>query len=99
MSSTRARHRATPGRAATSGGHGARDSGGLTLVTSFSYVLAEIGTADFSLPAIASFRRLIPAAGVMTEAAANELADALVKASDDGVFFGASNCYAYVARR
>jgi hypothetical protein len=35
----------------------------------------------------------------MTEAAANELADALVKASDDGVFFGASNCYAYVARR
>jgi hypothetical protein len=33
----------------------------------------------------------------MTEADANELADALVKASEDGVFFGASNYYSYVA--
>jgi ubiquinone/menaquinone biosynthesis C-methylase UbiE len=70
---------------------------GLTLVTSFSYVLAEIGTADFWLPAIASSRRLIPAAGTMTEADANELIDALVEASDDGVFFGASNYFSYVA--
>jgi SAM-dependent methyltransferase len=70
---------------------------GLTLVTSFSYVLAEIGSADFWLSGIASFRRLIPAAGTMTEADANELADALVKASEDGVFFGASNYYSYVA--
>jgi SAM-dependent methyltransferase len=71
---------------------------GLTLVASFSYVLAEIGRADFWLPAIASFRRLVPAAGTMTEAAANEVADALVRASDDGVFFGACNYYSYVAR-
>jgi hypothetical protein len=70
---------------------------GLTLVRSLSYVLAEIGSADFWLPAIASFRRLIPAAGTMTEAVANELADALVEASDAGVFFGASNYYSYVA--
>jgi hypothetical protein len=33
----------------------------------------------------------------MTEADANELADPLVEASDDGVFFGASNYYSYVA--
>jgi hypothetical protein len=33
----------------------------------------------------------------MTEEAANELADALVEASDDRVFFGASNYYGYVA--
>ena len=72
---------------------------GLTLVASFSYVLAEIGRADFWLSAIASFRHLVPAAGTLTEAAADELADALVKASDDGVFFGASNYYAYVATR
>lgn len=72
---------------------------GLTLAASRSYVLAEIGTAEFWLPAIASFRRLIPAAGTMTEAAANGLADALVKASEEGVFFGASNFYSYVARR
>lgn len=72
---------------------------GLTLVRAFSYVLAEIGTADFWLSAIASFRRLIPAAGTMTEGEANALADELLKASDDGVFFGASNYYGYVARR
>ena len=33
----------------------------------------------------------------MTDAAANELADTLVEASDAGVFFGASNYYSYVA--
>lgn len=74
-------------------------SAGLSLVASRSYVLAEIGKADFWLPAIASFRRLIPAAGTMTESDANALADALVKASDEGVFFGASNYYSYVASR
>jgi hypothetical protein len=68
-------------------------------VASFPYVLAEIGTADFWAPAIASFRRLIPAAGAMSESAANELADNLMKASDEGVFFGASNYYGYVARK
>ena len=72
---------------------------GLSLVASFPYVLAEIGKADFWAPAIASLRRLAPAAGTMTESAANELADNLMKASDEGVFFGASNYYGYVARR
>ncbi len=74
-------------------------SAGLTLVASRSYVLAEIGKADFWLPAIASFRRLIPAAGTMTESDAHALADALLKASEEGVFFGASNYYSYVAKR
>lgn len=72
---------------------------GLTLTASRSYVLAEIGKADFWLTAIASFRRLIPAAGAMTESAADALADALVTASDEGAFFGASNFYSYVATR
>jgi len=72
---------------------------GLTLIASRSHVVAEMGKADFWLPAIASFRRLLPAAGTMTESAANALADALVKASDEGVFFGSSNYYSYVARR
>jgi len=72
---------------------------GLTLVASRSYVLAEIGKADFWLSAIAGLRRLIPAAGTMSEDAANALADALLKASDEGVFFGASNYYSYVAKR
>lgn len=72
---------------------------GLSLVASRSYVLAEIGKADFWLPAIASLRRLMPAAGTLTESKANALADALVKASEEGVFFGASNYYSYVSKR
>lgn len=71
----------------------------LALVASRSYVLAEIGKADFWLPAIASLRRLMPAAGVMSESGANALADELVKASDESVFFGASNYYSYIAKR
>src|SRR5215475_6460534 len=74
-------------------------SAGLSLVASRSYVLAEIGKADFWLSAIASFRRLIPAAGTMSETAANALADGLLEASKEGVFFGASNYYSYVAQR
>jgi hypothetical protein len=35
----------------------------------------------------------------MSESDANTLADALLKASDEGVFFGASNYYSYVAKR
>jgi len=72
---------------------------GLTLIASRSHVVAEIGKADFWLSALASFRRLIPAAGTMTEEAANALVNGLVRASDEGVFFGASNYYSYVAMR
>ena len=72
---------------------------GLELVASFSYVLTEIGKADFWLSGIESFQRLIPRAGVMTEEQAGVWADALRKDSDEGVFFGASNYYGYVARR
>ena len=35
----------------------------------------------------------------MSESGASALADALLKASDEGVFFGASNYYSYVAKR
>ena len=68
-----------------------RDAG-LALVASFPYVLAEIGQADFFVPAIASFRRLIPVAGTMTEAEANA-----GRMPCQRVFFGASNYYGYVA--
>ncbi len=61
---------------------------GLELVASFSYVLAEVGKADFWLPAIESFRKLVPAAGTMSDADANAWADRLMQASETGVFFG-----------
>lgn len=72
---------------------------GLELTASFSYVLAEIGKADFWAPAIQSFLRLLPKAGAMTESDARAWADAMVERSARGVFFGASNYYSYVATR
>jgi ubiquinone/menaquinone biosynthesis C-methylase UbiE len=72
---------------------------GLELVESFPYVLAEVGTADFWLPAIESFRRIMPTAGAMSEAEANAWAERLLEASESGLFFGASNYYGYVLRK
>jgi ubiquinone/menaquinone biosynthesis C-methylase UbiE len=72
---------------------------GLQLVATFPYIVAEVGKADFWAPAIESFRRLIPKSGVMTEQEADAWADGLRIDSVDGVFFGASNYYGYVARR
>ena len=59
---------------------------GLELVASFPYVLAEVGKADFWLPAIESFRKLMPTAGAMTAAEASAWADRLTQASDVGPF-------------
>jgi ubiquinone/menaquinone biosynthesis C-methylase UbiE len=72
---------------------------GLALVTSFSYILAEMGQADFWMPALESFRRLLPQSGVMTGEEANAWVDARLQESVEGIFFGASNYYSYVARR
>lgn len=72
---------------------------GLELVASFSYVLAETGTASFWSSAIETYRKLIPKAGVMTEDEADAWAAALRADSEAGVFFGSSNYHAYVARR
>jgi ubiquinone/menaquinone biosynthesis C-methylase UbiE len=72
---------------------------GLKLVASFPYILAEVGKADFWVPAIESFRRLLPKSGVMTESEAESWAESIFRDSSDGVFFGASNYYGYVARR
>jgi SAM-dependent methyltransferase len=72
---------------------------GLQLVASFPYVLAEVGKADFWIPAIESCRRLLPKSGAMSEQGANAWADSLLGDSAAGIFFGASNYYGYVARR
>jgi len=72
---------------------------GLELVTSASYVLSEIGKANFWASAIDAYRKLVVKAGMMTEQEANAWATALHGDSDTGIFFGSSNYYAYVARR
>jgi hypothetical protein len=72
---------------------------GLTLVAGLPSVVADIGTADFFAPGLASFRRLLPQAGAMDEVTANTWVDARLNESAEGTFFGASTFYAYVARR
>lgn len=72
---------------------------GLELKAFFPYVLAEVGEADFWKSSVESNRRLIPQTGIMTQHEADAWAAALMKSSDDGVFFGANNFYAYVVSK
>jgi len=72
---------------------------GLELITALPYVLADIGKADYWRASIESYRRLIPQGGTMTAEEAGAWADALLKDSEAGVFFGACNFYSYVAKR
>ncbi|MDQ3589413.1 MAG: methyltransferase domain-containing protein [Actinomycetota bacterium] len=72
---------------------------GLEMIRVFPYIMAEVGTGDFWLSGIDSFEKLAPKSGAMTEAQATSWANALHRASDEGVFFGASNYYTYIARR
>jgi ubiquinone/menaquinone biosynthesis C-methylase UbiE len=72
---------------------------GFDLLTSFAHVLAEVGTANFWLSGIETFRRLLPQAGAMTEAQADAWAARLRAASEAGVFFGRCNYHAFLARK
>ena len=72
---------------------------GLELVVSFGHVVADIGKADFWAPAIDSFLRLVPKSGTMTDAEIQSWATSMRRRSEQGIFFGASNYYAFVARR
>ncbi len=75
-----------------------RDAG-LQMVRVFPYVMADVGTADFWLSGIESFRKLVPNSGALTEQEAAQWLNSLVRDSDENVFFGACNFYSYVARR
>jgi ubiquinone/menaquinone biosynthesis C-methylase UbiE len=75
------------------------EQAGLEMIQTFPYIMAEVGKGDYWLSAIDSFENLAPKSGAMTEAEATSWAKALHNASDQGVFFGASNYYTYIARR
>jgi hypothetical protein len=61
--------------------------------------LGAIGKADFFAPGLQALARLLPKSGAMSESEARALVDALMKQSDAGTYFGASNFYSYVAMR
>ena len=75
-----------------------RDAG-LQLVTSFAYVVPDVGRADFWDTSIKSLIKLLPKAGAMTESQAAEWANAMFRRSDQGTFFAACNYYGYVAAK
>jgi ubiquinone/menaquinone biosynthesis C-methylase UbiE len=72
---------------------------GLQLVTSFAYVVPDVGRADFWDTLIKSLVKLLPKAGAMTESQAAAWADAMFRRSDHGSFFAACNYYGYVAAK
>ena len=59
---------------------------GLDLVAFFPYVIAEAGKADYWLPAIESFRKLVPQGGGMSAPEAEAWADTLRRNSDAACF-------------
>ena len=75
-----------------------RDAG-LELAASYAYIVADVGKADFWASAMQSFLRLLPKAGAMTDIAARSWVEAMAKRSEEGIFFGASNYYSFVATR
>jgi len=72
---------------------------GLRLTAAFSYVVADIGRADFWDTSVKSLIRLLPKAGAMTESQAEAWAAAMLARSEQGTFFGASNYYGFVAMK
>jgi len=72
---------------------------GLKMTVSFGHVVADIGKADFFAPALQSFLKLLPRSGAMTETQARTWIAAMLERSEQGIFFGASNFYSYIARR
>jgi ubiquinone/menaquinone biosynthesis C-methylase UbiE len=72
---------------------------GLEMLRIFPYIMVEVGKGDFWLSAIDAYEKLAPKSGAITEEEATSWANALHKASDRGVFFGASNYYTHIAQQ
>jgi ubiquinone/menaquinone biosynthesis C-methylase UbiE len=71
----------------------------LQIVTTMEYVVADIGRADFWESSIKSHMTLLPKSGAMTESEVAVWADAMLRRSNEGTFFAASNFYSYVAEK
>lgn len=70
---------------------------GFTLAAVMPSVIVDAGTAGFWQGAIEAYAGLMPGAGLVTKAAAEEWRDELLAISARGEFFGACVYYAYVA--
>lgn len=74
-------------------------SSGLQIENAFSYVVTDVGKAEFWASSVESMRKLLPAANAMSAEEADSWANDRNRESDDGTFFASCNYYAYVARK
>jgi 2-polyprenyl-3-methyl-5-hydroxy-6-metoxy-1,4-benzoquinol methylase len=64
-----------------------------------SYVIADVGHAEFFAENLSTWRRLLPVSGVVNKNDADALMDGLDAASNAGTLFWANNFYTYIARK
>jgi len=74
-------------------------SAGLSLVQSFAHVIADIGKAEFFAPGLQAMTKMLPRATGMSEAQVRTWSAAMLKRSEEGTYFAATNFYSYVAVR
>lgn len=64
-----------------------------------SYVIADVGHAEFFAENLSTWRRLLPVSGVIGKDDADLLTDGLEAASAAGTLFWANNFYTFIARK
>jgi SAM-dependent methyltransferase len=72
---------------------------GLELVETMPHVYAEVGTGVFFLGAAEAYGPLVAQAGLIAQERVDVWLTEQRRSAEDGTFFGASNYYAYLARR
>src|SRR5580704_102635 len=72
---------------------------GFAIESHRSYVIADVGHAEFFAENLSTWRRLLPVSGVIAKNDADALMDGLDAASNAGTLFWANNFYTYIARK
>ena len=72
---------------------------GFAIETHRSYVIADVGRAEFFSDQLTTWRRLLPVSGVISKGEADLLMNGLQAASAAGTLFWANNFYTFVARK
>ena len=72
---------------------------GFSIDSSRSYVIADVGHAEFFVENLSTWRQLLPISGIVRQGDTDLLMDRLQAASDAGTLFWANNFYTFVARK
>ena len=72
---------------------------GFAIESHRSYVIADVGRAEFFSENLTTWRRLLPVSGVVSKDQADLLMNGLEAASAAGTLFWANNFYTFVARK